>query len=282
MSNQVQCTTQIPEAEGLENNVLTVGRHFFLNCEGSAESWDRAFDFSKAFVILDENNKNSIKVFKVEARNANSFDVDLTLYVAGDIQTSNFKISDGNHEIDLGPQNFKIKTVIEQKTEKPPEPFGFIVSRLNWPWQYSALAFVLVCAFILTVVGLILYKMKWRGRLERLKNFDSTIAADSQFYKEIRKIEKKDYPSSELEKIFKTYLLRTYRVPAFELSNRQIISFIKSKYPRLKNERRQIFNLLKDIDILKKSSDLEKRKKFLDQCYRLVDHVEALKLKGLL
>ncbi len=277
MLNEVRCSTHIPDVVGLEKETLTVGRHFIINCEGT---WDRTFDFSKAFVVVDENNKNTMKVFKIEARNANSFDVDTVLYIAGDIKTTNFKISDGVQVIDLGPQNFKIKSVIEQKGEKPPEPFGYVISQLQWPWQYSAaalLVFILVCA------GIIIYfmnKLTWRNRIERLKNHDSPISPDSQFYKEIRKTEKKDFPMDDLEKICKVYLLRSYRTPIFELSHRQTISFIKKKYPRLKNERRLIFNLLKDVVVLKKDSDLDKRKKFVEQAYRVVDLTEDLKSGG--
>ncbi len=279
MSNEVKCSVQIPDVIGLEKEVLTVGRHFYLNCQGS---WDSAFDFSKAFVVLDENNKNTIKVFKIEARNTNTLDVDLVLYIAGEIKTSNFKITDGVHEIDLGAQQFKVKTVLEQKNEKPQEPFGYIVSELNWPWQYTAAAVTVFVFIIAAIIAFFLNQIKWRGRLDRLKNFDSALSPDSQFYKEIRKAEKKDFLMFDLEKICKTYILRSYKVPAFELSNRQIISYIKKTNPRLKNERRQIFNLFKDIDFLKKESDFEKRKKFVEQSYRLIDHTEELKRRGLL
>lgn len=279
MLNEVKCSTQIPDVGGLEKETLTVGRHFYLNCEGT---WDREFDFAKAFVVLDETTKNTIKVFKIEARNANSFDVDLVLYIAGDIKTTQFKITDGQKTIDLGPQNFKVKSVLPQQTEKPPEPFGYALSQLTWPWQYSVgilIGFILILAAIITTV---IYKMKWRGRLERLKNYDSPLSVDSQFYKEIRKAEKSEYPLPELERIIQVYILRSYRTPIFELSRRQTISYIKKMHPRLKAERRQIFLLLKDIEVLKKQSDFEKRKKFVEQCYRFVDHTEELKQRGLL
>ena len=282
--NQIHCKLQIPDVVGLEKDILTVGRHFYLNCEGLR---DPAFDFSKATVMLDENSKNTIKVFKIEARNANSFDVDLVLYVAGELKSPSFKITDGSREIDLGAQDFKVKTVIEQAgkpPEKPPEPFGYMISQLHWPWQYSAgllLFFVLVLA---SVLAYFLNKMKWRGRIERLKNYDSPIQADSQFYKELRKIEKKDYPIFDLEKICKVYILRSFKIPVFELTHKQSISFLKSKLPRLKNERRLMYNLLKDLELLKNiknnDTDLEKRKKFIDQFYRFVDAVEDLKSRG--
>lgn len=246
MLNEVKCSTQIPDVVGLEKETLTVGRHFYLNCEGT---WDREFDFSKAFVVLDESTKNTIKVFKIEARNANTFDVDLVLYVAGDIRTTQFKISDGQKEIDLGAQNFKVKSVLPQQTEKPPEPYGYVLSQLTWPWQYSAAILVVFLFILASILLTIAYKMKWRGRMDRLKNHDSPLAADSQFYKEIRKAEKNEFPISELERICKVYILRTYRAPIFELSLRQTISFIKRTHPRLKMERRQIYLLLKDIDV---------------------------------
>jgi hypothetical protein len=279
MLNEVKCSIQIPEVVGLEKETLTVGRHFYLNCEGT---WDRDFDFSKAFVVLDESTKNTIKVFKIEARNTNTFDVDLVLYVAGDIQTTQFKMTDGEKTIDLGAQNFKVKSVLPEQKEKPPEPYGYALSQLSWPWQYSAAVLVVFLFVLASVLLTIAYKVKWRGRIDRLKNHDSPLSADSQFYKEIRKAEKNEFPISELERISKTYILRSYRVPVFELSLRQTISFIKKIHPRLKAERRQIYLLLIDIDVLKKQSDFEKRKKFVDQCYRLIDQTEDLRQRGLL
>lgn len=282
MLSEARCSIQIPEVIGLEKDVLTVGRHFYLNCEGADGSWDRAFDFSKAFVVLDDKNKNTMKVFKIEARNANSFDVNIILYVTGELKISNFKISDGTHDIDLGAQTFKVKSVLEAKTEKPPEPFGYIISHLEWPWQYSAAALIFFVLSMALVIFIFLNKMKWRGRFERLKQHDSPLLPDSQFYKEIRKSEKKEFLILDLEKILKLYILRRYRVPIFELSNRQTIILIKKTYPRLKNERRQIFNLFKDMEALKKTNTFDQRKKFVEHCYRFVEVTEDLKQRGVL
>ena len=57
-------------------------------------------------------------------------------------------------------------------------------------------------------------------------------------------------------------------------------SFLKNKWPRHKNERRLVFNFLKDFELLKKESNLDKRKKIIDQFYRFMDQVEDLKLRG--
>ena len=130
--------------------------------------------------------------------------------------------------------------------------------------------------------AIFLNKLKWRGRFERLKQYDSALAADSQFYKEIRKSEKKEFPILEIEKILKLYILRQYRVPIFELSNQQTILLIKKKYPRIKNERRYIFNLFKDIEALKGNSDFNQRKKIIEHCYRFIDLTENLKQQGVL
>ncbi len=203
MSSEVNCTIQIPEIKGLEKDTLTVGRHFYLNCEGT---WDKAFDFSKAFAIVDEKSKNTIKIFKIEARNANTFDVDIILYAAGELKTQNLKISDGATEIDLGAQTFKVKSVIESKTEKPPEPFGYMVSELNWPWEYTAAIVIFFIAAVGIILASLMNKMKWRGRIERLRQYDSAVSADSQFYKDVRRAEKKDFPIHDLEKSCKTYI----------------------------------------------------------------------------
>ncbi len=291
MMSEVRCSQHIPEVAGLPAEQLTVGRHFVLSCEGT---WDREFDFSKAQFVLNEQSQHILKVIKSEARTLNSFDVDATAYVAGQLQIPDLKMTDGVRSISLGPQQVKVETVLEQpkiqqqmqQTEQggpqKPEPYGYIWSQLSWPWIYSVTALIL----FLTIIGVLLFsffrQLRWRRIMKSMDQYTSPVSADVQYYKEIRKLEKKEYPIDDIARAYKLYIVRRYEVPLFDVSQREAMTIFKKKWPRLKMERKQIFNSLKDLDLLHKKNDFEKRKKMVEQTYKLVDHTEELKVKGVI
>ncbi len=280
----VNCKIEIPEVKGLEANEMTVGRHLLLSCEGN---WDKSFDFTNAQIKLEENNKNFIKVLKAEARNSSSFDLNITTYVAGQIQFPEMILTDGSHEISLGQQNFQTKSVLKQpqqgQSQEPQKPFGFVFPlRLEWPALYFILA---VSALILFLVGLI-WQLRRAARFAKLiadlKEYNSPIEPDLQFYKNLRSLEKQSYPLPELEKAFRLYVLRAFGVPMFVLNHRQIIKFLKKRKSQFKFERQQIDKLLSEFEeINKKKSDeitKEDKQELIHKIYRFVDRTQNLKV----
>ena len=289
MMSEVRCSQHIPDVSGLPPEQLTVGRHFVLSCEGT---WDREFDFSKAQFVLNEQSQHIVKVLKAEARTVNSFDVEATAYVAGQLQIPDLKITDGVRAVSLGPQQLKVETVLEQpKQQMPsteqggpqkPEPYGYIWSQLSWPWIYSLTALILLIVVVGTALFTFFRRMRWRRILKSMDQYTSPLSADVQYYKEVRRLEKKEYPIDDIARAYKLYIVRSYSVPLFEVSQREAMSILKEKWPRLKAERRQILNSLKDLDLLQKKNDFEKRKKMVEHTYKFVDHTEELKTKGAL
>ena len=183
MSN-LSCKSEIPEVKGLEANQMTVGRHLILNCEGD---WNKAFDFSKASVKLEANLKNTMKVFKVEARNAEKFDVDMTLYSVGSFEIPDLVLSDGTNEISLGRQQFQLSSVIEKsEDQKPPNPFGPILPlTLSWPAIYAVLFVAVIFSSGLFVIFNLKRRVRFKRLIDTLKTFDSSLDPDVQFYKTI-------------------------------------------------------------------------------------------------
>lgn len=280
--DQVTCRLDIPAVPGLEGSEITVGRHLLFSCEGS---WDRSFDFANAQIKLEENNKYVIKVLKAEARNANSFDVDLTVYAAGDIKFPEMILTDGTREISLGQQQLSIKSVLQpqQQGQEQQKPFGFLFPlRLEWPALYFILA---ASAVILFLVGLI-YQLRRAARFARLiadlKQYDSSVSADLQFYKSLRTAEKQNYPLDELEKSFRLYVLRVLEVPMFVLNQRQIIKFLRKRKPFLKTERQQVNVLLSEFEEIKtnkKELSSSEKLELVHKLYRFVDRTQNIKTK---
>lgn len=284
----VKCTTNIPDVPDLKSQELTVGRHFFLTCEGS---WDKSFDFTKAQFLSDEQTKYIFKLFKAEARSTESFEVDMTLYAAGRVQFPDMIISDGTLQISMGQQNFEVISVLpkpdpakQQSVEKqePPKPYGYAISSLHWPMAYTLIFAALVLAVIIQAIMLAARSQRWKALTEVVLAFDSVQAADNQFYKTIREIEKKNYPIAEVEKAAKVYILRRFSVPIFNLDLKETISFIKKRHPQLKEQRRQVYNIVKDIEILSKDANLttEQKTKFISRFYEFISRCEATAKAG--
>lgn len=280
--DQVTCRLDIPAVPGLEGSEITVGRHLLFSCEGS---WDRSFDFANAQIKLEESNKYVIKVLKAEARNANSFDVDLTVYAAGDIKFPEMILIDGTREISLGQQQLSIKSVLQpqQQGQEQQKPFGFLFPlRLEWPALYFILA---ASAVVLFLVGLI-YQLRRAARFARLiadlKQYESSVSADLQFYKSLRTAEKQNYPLDELEKSFRLYVLRVLEVPMFVLNQRQIIKFLRKRKPFLKTERQQVNVLLSEFEEIKtnkKELSSSEKLELVHKLYRFVDRTQNIKTK---
>lgn len=275
----LQCERQIPTVSGLKDQEITVGRHVFFNCTGD---YDKAFDFSAAKVLTNENENFKIKVIKAEARSANQFDVDLVFYSAAEFMYPDLIITDGNLQLSLGQQNFKVQTVIEKSAEgKKPEPFGPVLPlKLSWPVNYSLIAAGVVLAVLVIFVWNIRKRFRYRQLLRKLKDYEASVAPDLQFYKSIRKAELNGFKMPELETAFRLYILRRYNVPSFDLKNPSLLRFMKKNSPWLKKERLELKKILSDIQ---STADTDPEKKMLvKKMYQFVDSSEALKQRSLI
>ena len=282
----VKCTTNIPDVPDLKAQELTVGRHFFLSCEGN---FDKTFDFSQAQFLTDEKSKFISKLFKAEARSTESFEVDMTLYTAGKIEFPDMIITDGQLQISLGKQSFEVTSVIPKppppqpgEKQEQPKPFGYAISSLHWPMAYTLIFAALVLVLIIQAIMLAARSQRWKQLAEVVKAYDSVQTPDNQFYKTIREIEKKDYPIAEIEKAAKVYILRRFSVPIFNLSLKETIAFIKKRHPQLKEQRRQVYNIVKDIEILAKDPSLttEQKIKFISRFYEFITRCETAAKSG--
>lgn len=278
--DQVSCRIEIPEVKGLEANEMSVGRHMLMICEGN---WDKSFDFSLAQIKLEANNKYLVKVLKAEARSGSEFDLVLTTYVAGEVKFPEMILTDGKLEINLGQRQLQTKSVLQQPQpgQEQQKPFGYVFPlRLQWPALYFILA---IAAVVLFLVGLI-YQLRRAARFARLiadlKQYNSSLDPDLQFYKGLRALEKQNYPLPELEKAFRLYVLRTFDVPMFVLNQRQIHSFMKKRKSQFKLERQQVDKLLSEFDeIQKKKAELSAPEKLelVNKLYRFVDRTQNIK-----
>lgn len=281
--SSVKCERTVPPVKGLKDQEITVGRHVVLDCAGT---WDKIFDFNKAYVKVEETAKYSVKVVKAEARSVAGFEVDVAFYQAGEFNFPDFILTDGTNEIHLGEQKIKVETVIEKPQEgKPPEPFGAIFPvELSWPSYYLMGAIGIVALGLAIGVWLLRRQVRFLKLITKLKDYDSSISADRQFYKAIRQAEINGFPLADVEHAFRFYITRAYQIPAFDLSDRALLLFFKRRNPWFKKERVELKKILEDFKFLAKLEDpklSEEKTILIQKLYRFIDHAEiATKQKG--
>lgn len=270
----VDCRINIPEVSGLEDNKMTVGRKFNLNCIGE---YDSQFDFSKANI---KNESLEVKFFGAKAVNASEFDAVFTLYKAGEHQLSQLVLTDGLVDIQLKAPSVIVESVLVPTTDgKPQEPYGPIFPvKIAVPFLY----FVIIASAFLSILAYSLFRTRkivyYNGLRSRLKQYDSPVEPDTQFYKSLRSSEKSDYPVELIEKAFKLYNLRAYKIPLFDLSNSKAIKYFKYQHPQLKETRMALHRLLEEMEELKSRETLsvDEKRDFIKKLYRYVDQNKGL------
>jgi hypothetical protein len=271
----VDCQIDIPEVSGLESGEMTVGRHLILNCKGST---DLAFDFSKA--SFKPEAKNLIHLFAVDP-NDQGFKLDLTIYVTGSVKLADFPLTDGITEIVLNTPDLNLKSVIKPpEGGKPPEPFGPVFPiPINIPLSY----YMVFAGVILLIAIFSFLKAKRLAYYRKLKSklvyYNSPTDPEIQFYRSIRSAEKLNYPVVDLEKAFRLYNLRAYKLPLFDLSNEKVIRYFKRNYPEHKNTRLQLQKLLGEFEELskdQKNANKDEKNELIKKMYRYVDTNKGL------
>jgi hypothetical protein len=269
------CQTLIPEVVGLENNKMTVGRHILAACKGDGSE---SFDFSKAG--FKPEAKYFIHLFKAESSAADTFKIDFTLYKTGQVKLSDFVLTDGTNEIVMNASPVNIESVLKPTADgKPQEPYGPILPisfavPLSYYLYFAGLVVLILLFFILKARRLNYY----RKLKNKLNQYNSPVDPESQFYRSVRTAEKHGYPLSELEKAFKLYNLRSYRLPLFDLSNERAIRYFKRNYPEHKEARLQLQRLLGEFESLNQIPDVDNERKteLVKKLYRYVDHNRGL------
>lgn len=274
--NDMNCQLNIPEITGLTSQQITVGRHFILNCDGLYNS---EIELGKLKLISDQDTKYDIQLNKITPTKA-GFGLDCVSYKVGELKNKSFILSDGKNQITVNLQNLKIDSVLDPQkmaSEKPQEPYGFIVAKLDWPLAYTVIIGLFICAVIAINVTWVLRKRKMILLIKSLKEYDSVNSPESQFYKNMRLLEKENYSVISLYKYFNIYIMRKLQIPVLGLTLNHSIQVMKKKWPTLVTERRDLKNIFNDLEKLNqnaKNISQEDIKKYLNKIYHFVDHLE--------
>ncbi len=276
---QLNCQAEIADVPGLEANQMTVGRHLALTCNGEPLT---DFNFADAKLAVQDEVNPAYRLFKAEAAGA-GVKLDLTVYKAGEVNLGELTLTDGTHQYQLTANAIKVVSVLKAPAqgEKPQEPFGPIFPvAIEIPSIYLislGLAFVLV----ILAVALKIRNVAYNHRLKLgLRQYDSPISPDTQFYRSIRVGEKKGYELAELEKAFMLYNVRSYKIPLFELSSRKALKYFKAHYPQCKKTRIALDKFLTEFDELNKRGtnvSAETKHELVKKMYRYIEAHRGLK-----
>lgn len=245
----IQCKTEIPAGEGLKDNEITVGREFFLACEGE---FPKNLNQEKLHFVLDEAHKYQIHLLSFEFRSPTQADMKITAYKTGNIQFQDLQITDGTETLSLGPVQYDVQTVIEQQPQQagqpaqPPQPYGPIgPATMAVPMLYWAVLASAVTVALGSVAAFAYRNIQRRNMIERLKEHDSALSPLAQFHQNFRRLQRMNSVFfggkaeaehiqqclDETYKMLKLYLTRRYRIPALEWTPRLILKDLK-KYQR--------------------------------------------------
>jgi hypothetical protein len=245
----VQCNLDIPKVSGLEDQQLTVGREFYLNCKGE---WPKTLKQESLRFSGDENLKYQIKLLGFEFRTPEEVDIKVTSYLAAKHQFPQLILTDGEQKVELvttqGNVQFSVQSVLPPQGQGAPgqqekiEPFGpmgpatIAVPVFYWLVLLGALAFV----GILGALKVWRYNQR-REMLLGLKEHDSALSPLQEFHQNMRRLQRVNpvfygkeasheelrQGVAELSRMFKVFVSRRLKVPAFEWSERLIVNDIR-------------------------------------------------------
>lgn len=242
----IQCSVDIPKVSGLEDQQLTVGREFFLTCKGD---WPKDLHQEALKFSGDENLKYQIKLLGFEFRSPEEADLKVTSHVAAQHRFPKLVLTDGVQNIELEGVQFQVHSVLPSQNAaeaQKVEPFGpFGPATIPVPLHYW-LALVGGIALVAVLVGLRIWRFNQRREmLLRLKEHDAALSpllefhqsmrklqrANSVFYGKEAEIEELRQGVHELSRMFKVYVSRRLKVPAFEWNERLIVKDIRQYHP---------------------------------------------------
>jgi len=248
----IQCSVDIPKVAGLEDGQLTVGREFYLNCKGD---WPKTLKQDHLKVAGNEDFKYQLKLLAFEFRTPEEADLKVTSYIAAKHQFPQLLLTDGDQVVDLGPLQFQVQSVLppppapgtaegaEAAKVEPYGPFGPV------PIAVPALYWLLLLGSLFlaaTLAGLKIWRLyQRREMLLRLKEHDAALSPMLEFHQSMRRLQRanpvfygKEATAQELRegvetlsRMFKVYLSRRLKVPAFEWNERLILAEIRRYHP---------------------------------------------------
>lgn len=261
---------EVPAVKGLDDNVVTVGRHVVFKCRMNTDVVPdlQSYSLKKPLPL-----PNSIRIFSMKPIDSENFEVDLTFYQAGEYLPNQVVLTDGANELNMIGDSVTVVSVLEATEGKPPEAYKSILPiSIGMPVLYWVLAGFTLISAVYLIWAYVTRINYYRQLKEGLKNYSSPLTPEDQFYKAMRMAEKKEFPLDEVERAFRVYVLRQYSLPMFELTDKRILRYFKYNFPRYKKVRQELQKILQEFETYRSSSkeDMNSKSIFVKKLYKFI------------
>lgn len=226
----LQCS--VVNAGGEDAQKLTVGDLFKVECP------TRSFVLNPSKLKFVTKRPYDLQIIKTEIQPDGRLQLAVTSYQVGDFKADKLKLSDGLAEVPVEGIHFKIESVIDK--ENPPQgpygPYGAHVLSLPPLYFWSFLGLVLLGAIGL---GFKSWRKLQRKRLiDGLKKHDSRLGPQTQLHVRFRQLERQRLLEGgelanymkEVEDILRVFVIRQFKIPAYDWSDRLILADFQKRY----------------------------------------------------
>lgn len=248
---------------------FTVGEIAELTCSG-----EKPVEFGKGKLAIHfpDEYKFSLHMYDLVDIKSNEITFKAVSYRVGKWDLSQMEIlEDGTAKLKLSGIVYPVKSIQDpQKARK--EPFGpadpFL---LSWPSYIYAVGFIVVALILGSIFLMITKNVRKRAWDRKVSKYDSPMQPYHQFQKDLRVIRREfDFTQNkkwdsgqikkyidELDKFFKLFVLREFRVPALDWKPKTVLREIKKRKKRkfyiFDKKLSQVFN---ELERAQKSPDL--------------------------
>lgn len=233
---------------------LTVGDIFKIECVTDS------FTLNPSQLKIETTKSFQLKLLQSEVQPDGRIFLKVTSYQVGEIKSEGIVLTDGVNKVALTGVNATVASVIDKNNppKGPYGPFGGFV--LSLPFFYLWIALVVVAVSV-AWVGFRFYRRWQRKRLiEGLKKHDSRLTPLTQLHGRFRQLERQRVAEQqkmgslamstlvnqlgEMDEIMRVYIIRQFKIPAQNWSDRLILKDFQSRFAFLGTE------LAKDLRVL--------------------------------
>lgn len=215
-----------------EPEALTVGELFKVECP------TQSFTLNPSKLKFVTKRPYELQILKTELQPDGRLQFMVTSYQVGEFKSESLKISDGVGEFAVQGLQFKVESVIDKKNppQGPYGPYGAHVLSLPGLYLWSILGLVV----LLAVVGGFKILRRWQRKrlIDGLKKHDSRLGPQTQLHVRFRQLERQRFLEGgdalkhllEVEDILRLFVIRQFKIPAYDWSDRLILSDFQKRF----------------------------------------------------
>ena len=211
---------------------LTVGDLFKIECPSSS------FILNPKTLKFTTKKPFQLQILKTELQPDGRLQLLVTSYQVGEFNETNLSLTDGVGKVLVKGIQFKVQSVIDPKNP-PKEPFGpFGAYTLSLPMIYLWVSLSIIT--LLLVGGALKVIRRWQRRrlIDGLKKHDSRLSPQTQLHVRFRQLERNRFLEGgelkkyllELDDILRVYIIRKFKIPALDWSDRLVIKDFRNRF----------------------------------------------------